>query len=431
MCTDDTGVSFRSVVSAISSTVDLVNDNVTKHHLRVAYIASEIGRVMNLDKQKFRDLVTAAAMHDIGALSHEGEASLLHHKIDENVAEHADVGFMLLKDFPPMSRIAEIIRFHHHQWSDGKGHMDNNVIVPFEGHIIHLADCIEMLVNPGLHVLSQKENIINTIKSQSGDMFAPDAVDAWLKIASNDYFWLELDHADLSKIIDSSYPEEVKELTFSELVQFSKIISYIIDFRSPYTAAHSSGVAEVAYNIGRVMGMPDCNCRMLRIAGYLHDLGKISIPSSVLDKNGRLDDEEFAVMRSHSYHTYRILNNISGFDKLAKCAGHHHERLDGSGYPFGLKGDEISRGARIVAVADVFTAVTEDRPYRCGMPLSKARDILVDMAEGGKLDREVVDSLAKNLLPIYRERKTSQEAAMRDYVKVNRNNSRSFSGNIR
>jgi HD-GYP domain-containing protein (c-di-GMP phosphodiesterase class II) len=427
----NTGISLRSIVNALSRTVDLVNDNVTRHHERVAFISYIIGKNMNLDSERLHDLVTAAAMHDIGALSQEEDGCLIHHKIDENVEEHAESGFMLLKDFEPFHRVAEIIKYHHHQWNDGKGHLSGGSIVPFEGHIIHLADSIDMLVNKNLNILVQKDRIIDVIKSQSGFMFAPEAVDAWIKSASSDYFWLELEHADLESVIESSFPASVRELNFYELTQFAKIISFIIDFRSPYTAAHSSGVAEVSFQLGRLFELEPHTCEMLRIAGYLHDLGKIAITPEILEKNGKLTEDEFAVMRSHSYHSYKILNEIEGLEQVAKWAAYHHERIDGSGYPFGLKGNELCLGSKIVAVADVFTALTEDRPYRRGLPLLQAKKILDEMVFSQKLDREVAFVLFENITEVYKARKKSQVDAINEYLIINKNRVDSKCGLVR
>ena len=427
MSENKTGVSLRSVVSAISKTVDLVNDHVTRHHQRVAYIAHVTGKRMGINRNRAYNLVLAAAMHDIGALSHDEEAELIHNWIDEDVEEHAETGYRLLKMFKPLEKVAEIIKYHHHQWNDGSGHVEDGQIVPYEGHIIHLADSIDMLINKDQCILSQKESIIEIAKSQSGSMFAPAVVDAFTDAFRNDYHWLNLDHINLKLLLDEEFPDMRYELSLSELLQFSKIISYIIDFRSPYTASHSSGVAASACALGRLAGLSGEECSMLQIAGYLHDMGKIAIPPEVLDKKDALTEQEYAVMRSHSFHTYRILNDISGLETVAGWAAHHHERLDGSGYPFGLKADKLSRGAKIVAVADVFSALTEDRPYRKGMSPAKAREVLSEMA-GSKLDTDIVEVLLDNLQTVMLIREQSQVRAIAEYMKLNRNGAERVNG---
>lgn len=426
----ETGISLESVVNAISRTVDLVNDNVTRHHQRVAFISHMIGREMKLSGNRAFELVIAAAMHDIGALAMQGDPQHLHNLIDQDVEEHAETGYLLLKDFKPLAKVAEIIRFHHHQWDHGKGYMDKGYIVPFEGHIIHLADCVEMLINGNVHILHQKESIAGMVRSQAGSMFAPDAVDAFLKASSNDFFWLSLEHLD-SRAFISEVPGTDAKLSVDELVQFSKIISYIIDFRSPYTAAHSSGVAAVAYALGQLAGFDKECAAYLTIAGYLHDLGKIAIPAAILDKQGGLTSEEHAVMRSHSFHTYRILSSIAGLEEITGWAAYHHERLDGSGYPFGMAGSDLPLGARIIAVADVYSALTEERPYREGVRPEKAAAIMKELADSGKLDKDIIHTLLKNQDDIRKLRSQSQLRAMEEYSRINKGRKDIGNGSVR
>ncbi|ADD67689.1 metal dependent phosphohydrolase [Denitrovibrio acetiphilus DSM 12809] len=423
-----TGINLRSIVNAISSTVDLVNDNVTRHHQRVAYISHMIGQEMHIGDVRGYDLIVAAAMHDIGTLSDQEVTCFLHNVIDENVEEHAEIGYLLLKDFKPLSKVANIIKYHHHQWNGGRGHVAHNEIVPFEGHIVHLADTIETLIDKEKHVLTQKHNLIEIVRSQSGSMFAPDAVDAFLRAFENDYSWLALDDINFRTLIDKEFGEERQELSLDELSQFSKIISYIIDFRSPYTASHSSGVAAVAYALGRLEGFGDEDCKLLKIAGYFHDLGKIAIQPEILEKEGKLSEAEYAVMRSHSYHTFRILSEIKGFEKVTEWASFHHERLDGSGYPFGLTGKSISKGAKILAVADVFSALIEERPYRTGMSVTEAQTVMEELAHANKLDKSLVDTLISNITDIYKIRKISQAKALEEYVKINKSDSKRTNG---
>jgi HD-GYP domain-containing protein (c-di-GMP phosphodiesterase class II) len=133
-----------------------------------------------------------------------------------------------------------------------------------------------------------------------------------------------------------------------------------------------------------------------RIAGHLHDLGKMVIPTSILEKPDCLTTEEYAVIKQHTYWTYEVLKSINGMDAIAEWAAWHHERLDGSGYPFHIDGDRISSGARIMAVADTFTAMTEDRPYRPGMDKSSAIGVLKRQSKRHALDAVVVRQVIQN-----------------------------------
>ncbi|MGQ9756243.1 MAG: HD-GYP domain-containing protein [Desulfotomaculales bacterium] len=129
------------------------------------------------------------------------------------------------------------------------------------------------------------------------------------------------------------------------------------------------------------------------MAGLLHDLGKLSVPEAVLNKPGPLDRRELNLVRGHSYYTYRILYRIPETREIAAWAGYHHERLDGRGYPFGLAVPEIDTGARLLAAADVFVALVEDRPYRAGLPRAGVEAVMREAVRSGALDATAVDVL--------------------------------------
>jgi HD-GYP domain-containing protein (c-di-GMP phosphodiesterase class II) len=140
------------------------------------------------------------------------------------------------------------------------------------------------------------------------------------------------------------------------------------------------------------MGLSPAERRALRRAALLHDIGKLGVSNEILDKPGRLDDAETAAMREHPRHSEAILSQIGAFRGIARIGGAHHERLDGKGYPRGLKGDEIDQETRIVSVADVFDALTADRPYRGAMPATKALAIM-DSDAGKAFDPACLDAL--------------------------------------
>ncbi len=188
----------------------------------------------------------------------------------------------------------------------------------------------------------------------------------------------------------------------SKLGQFQSILQTLaasIDARDPLTAGHSERVTEYAVGICNEMGMSKEYCEMIRVASLLHDYGKIGIRDSILKKNGMLDPEERREIETHAEKTKKILEQISFegyYQQVPEIAGSHHERYDGSGYPLGLKGEEIPLGARIIAVADCFEAVTSKRHYRDPMPMEKALGILNDQ-RGLHFDTNVVDAFLRFL----------------------------------
>lgn len=157
---------------------------------------------------------------------------------------------------------------------------------------------------------------------------------------------------------------------YHELVE---CITSALDARDPYTGDHSRRVSDMACLLCKLLGLNDEQTQEIHIAGHLHDIGKIGIPDCVLLKEGKLDDEEWGLMKKHPEIGAQILNKSKHFARIAAIILHHHERWDGKGYPFGASGDEIPLGARIIAVCDSIDAMTSKRSYRNAMPLEVCR----------------------------------------------------------
>ena len=191
------------------------------------------------------------------------------------------------------------------------------------------------------------------------------------------------------------------ELLESRTRQFNSIIEVMaasIDARDFLTAGHSEKVTEYSVGICNELGFSSAYTEMIRIAALLHDYGKIGVPDAILKKSGRLSTEEYLVIKKHSQKTRNILEKISFegiFSQIPEIAGGHHEKLDGSGYPQGLREEEIPLGARIIAVADFFEAITSKRHYRDPMPLDKAMGLLQQEVENNRLDGNIVNALKK------------------------------------
>ena len=164
-----------------------------------------------------------------------------------------------------------------------------------------------------------------------------------------------------------------------------------VEAKSPYTQGHADRVTAYALALAEAVGVPADERERLRRGAMLHDIGKISVPDAVLNKPGKLTPEEMAVIREHPAQGVRMVESLESLRDVIPLIRWHHERLDGRGYPDGLKGDEIPRLVRILSVADVYDALASERPYRAAMPLAKCLDILRSEADGGGLDGELVE----------------------------------------
>ena len=196
----------------------------------------------------------------------------------------------------------------------------------------------------------------------------------------------------------------------------AKIFSKIIDFRSPFTANHSGGVSATASAIAALMGFSDKEQQLMKVAGLLHEVGKLAIPPHILEKPGPLTRDEYNIIKSHTFFSYRTLEAIKGFETINQWASYHHERLDGQGYPFHLAEKSLPIGSKVMAVADVFTAITEDRPYRKSMDKKRVVKILTEMAQDKALDKEMVDIVITHYDHIDEIRRQAQLGSGEEYL---------------
>ena len=200
------------------------------------------------------------------------------------------------------------------------------------------------------------------------------------------------------------YAEDVRRLyqqVQRSIYQSLLGLANALEAKDPYTRGHSERVGAASRSLAQALALPPHETEMIGQAGLLHDIGKIGVPEQVLRKHGALDEDEWAAMRKHPLIGAQIVAPFEFFAGGAVTIRHHHERCDGSGYPDGLAGDAIPMGARVVAVADVFDALTSDRPYRAALPQEAALDYLGRQA-GRTLDERVVTAfvaLARDFSP--------------------------------
>jgi putative nucleotidyltransferase with HDIG domain len=213
---------------------------------------------------------------------------------------------------------------------------------------------------------------VDAIRKRSGRWFDPELVKAAVSLSEQGTLWTDIDSETLIDKVATLEPEE-RRINVDEAMIDSICVAFaeVIDAKSPFTYRHSTGVAEAADEIAGWFGMSKRERKTLRRAALLHDIGKLSVPNSILEKPGKLTADEWRVIRDHPYYTFEILNRIPGFESLSADAASHHERLDGSGYWRGLGRDQLSSSARILAVADIFDALRAKRPYRDSLPIEK------------------------------------------------------------
>ncbi|MEJ5301025.1 MAG: HD domain-containing phosphohydrolase [Thermodesulforhabdaceae bacterium] len=418
---------ISEILCALSYALDLADPALSNHHLRVCYIATELAKHLGLRKNHLEKVFVGALLHDIGFLSSKERLEALEFENFSSDAcfPHCWLGYNLLKNIPYLEDIAEIVLNHHKSFEqNGK---DENVSEPY---IIHVADRIDALIvaayfkskTKGDSILKYTHHIVDKLQEKKSH-FHPYLIESFKDLSARESFWLDLVSPELFYIIKT---QNDFIASFADLAEFEKIagiLSKIIDYRTPFTVVHSSGVTAISTHIAELIGFSEEETLMIKIAGLLHDIGKIVVPTEILNKPGSLTPDETAIIKTHTYYTYKILNRIQGIDPIHIWAAFHHERLNGKGYPFKKRGNEIPLGARIVAIADVLSAITEDRPYRKGMSEEMAKKVMEDMVKSGALDKDIYGLVLANFDDLSQKRKMAQEIASREYLSIRKRSS--------
>jgi HD-GYP domain-containing protein (c-di-GMP phosphodiesterase class II) len=397
-------ISPTEVLVALSTVLDLAYPQLANHHKVCALISLKIANEMKLGKEMKRNLFYASLVHDIGILT-IGESIDVHQIDAVDPHRHAYIGYRLLKDNAFFTKAApeaaNIVLYHHAPWREMENaslrtNLLNAIVktteeeISIASYILSLADKVSILIKPDKFILHQAGEIRRAIEELTLKLFPENVIEAFLSVSSKESFWLELTCPHLESLLfeQANFPQI--PLSWEEELSIARLICDITDFKSPFTAVHSFSVGEIAEKIASFCGFSEEELKMMRIAGYMHDLGKLAVPIEILEKNGRLTPDEFEVVKAHPFYTYMVLSHIKGWERIKNWAAFHHEHLDGTGYPFHLKEEDLDLGSRIMAVADVYSALREFRPYRGVMAKEDVMGILKKLAEDRALDSELV-----------------------------------------
>lgn len=289
------------------------------------------------------------------------------------VETRCERGAEIIRQLELPEAAAKAVRSLDEHWN-GKGHPDGlqGQDIPLLARIACLAQTVEVFfASYGL------QEAMQVARERRGKWFDPALVDALESTAGDAVFWAALvadvSREQLARWEPASHKIQADSAAIDRIAQ---AFASVVDAKSPWTHKHSTGVAEIARGISRELGDSPRLQHDIWRAGLLHDVGKLGVSNLILDKPGRPTEEEFAEIRKHPEFTYRILHEISGFGYFARIAGAHHERLDGKGYFQGIDGAELTHEGRILAVADVFEALSAKRPYRDEMPREKVHEIM-------------------------------------------------------
>ncbi len=410
---------MRDMARSFANAMNLLRPETENLHQRVAYLAYHIASEMGYSVEDKRELINASLLYDVGIALMPEKANDSDNNSDNNSNNNSNnryyfkdlaaPGLGIIGDVQRYKSVCEVMRV-----ISPEDEIDENVFgyEKFKdfAEIIDVSDRVAAMLDSKDAALNQVEDICDTISELSGEGVSSGVIEAFLRFAEKEYVWMEVLH---QPEIFLHYIPASNELSLDEAIELARFISRVIDFRSNYTVMHSSGVAATAVRLAEIIGMSEDECKMMMIAGYLHDVGKLKVPKAILDKNDKLTDAEFNIVKEYAYYTHLLLKDIEGFDQISRWASLHHEKLNGYGYPFRLKADDIPMGARIIAIADIFSAVAEIRAYRAGMSKEEVIRTLREYVDSGAMSGYLVDLLINNYDDIYsiRQKEVSREGA--------------------
>ena len=407
-------IDLIDMVTAMGAAVDFVSPLVAGHHRRVSYFTLCIGKEAGIPEEQLREAYLAASLHDIGAFSLQDRLDTLSFE-QAKPDLHSRMGCIFLRRFGPFKNVAKIVRYHHRAWRNGEASESDGNGVSILSHLIHLSDRLDVLRDPERNILSQAKSISARICDGSGKLFMPEYVNAFSRLSEKEFFWLDSVSPFLPDVVRKLAGDITLDLDYAQMEDLSRLLSHIIDYKSPFTSTHSQGVSASAAKLAEICGMNLDEQRQMRLAGLLHDIGKLSVPAEILNKPSSLTDDETFIIRGHTHNSRRLLEKIGGLGDIVEWASSHHERLNGKGYPFHIDAEDLSLGARVMSVADVFTALAEDRPYRDGMDRDSIIEVIRGMAESGSLDQGIVNALDESYDQVNNARMEAQNAAMLEY----------------
>lgn len=428
------------LLGALSHALDITEGQPEGHCVRCCWIGVRIGEELRLSPLDLRDLYYTLLLKDLGCSSNAARISALYltddlsfkrgHKIVGDsfaqvlrfVVSHtgAEAGFVdrvqslmnIARNGGEIARdliavrcergadiahrlrfsdaVAEGIRCLDEHW-DGQGRpagLAGNDI-PRAARIALLAQVVDVF-----HTSGGRDAALAEVRHRTGTWFDPAVVAAFDKVAAGPEFWSVLASPRVEERVFALEPGRIaRAVDEAYLDDVAAAFGGIVDAKSPYTAGHSSRVADYAEMVAAELDLPSGRRRWLRRAALLHDIGKLGVPNTILDKPGKLTPQEWQVVRRHPALSEAILSRVAAFGPLARVAGAHHERLDGKGYPNGLTADAIPLDARIITVADVFDALTARRPYR--EPMGEEAAVAVMLRDAGTaFDRRCLAALA-------------------------------------
>jgi HD-GYP domain-containing protein (c-di-GMP phosphodiesterase class II) len=389
------------LIGAIAAALDIVEGELlgaSAHHgKRIAVLCSAMGQTLGLDEGELNALITCALFHD-SALTEYILSEREGLERESNLKRHCELGQRNVEALLFETDISGFVLYHHER-ADGLGPFGKKTgEFPLGAELIAIADSVDVTHHLQRVKPEDLPDLRRHIADNAGTIYTPFAVESLLS-ELNEAMLLSLRDDRIIDTVNKLVPPWSVDLSNQVVLNLGELVSHIIDYKSPFTRRHSTGIAEKAWSMGKRYGYDQRGLAELFLAASIHDIGKLAIPTSILEKPDKLDNNEFNIIKGHVYKTYELLEDIKGFEQIRDWASNHHEKLDGSGYPFGKKAAELDFNSRLIACLDIYQAVSEERPYHPARDHGAAMEILFDMARKGYIDIDIVKDIDGALAP--------------------------------
>ena len=407
---------LTDMLYALSFALDKVETELlgldTGHGKRVAYLALLMGEEAGYEEEELRDFIGCCLLHD-NALTEFIHDELSHSQMSQNISvelsdianlkrpkmehDHSVIGEQNIRLMPFRTDVKNIILFHHEN-ADGSGTLGMTVAeTTLKSQILRLADIVDTTYRLETMTNTEFENLRRFVQNRMGSIFSEKAVELFLKAVDYDKI-VCLQEKNILVCLHEKLHEKILDYSDEEIRNIAGLFAKIVDYKSEFTQNHSRGVAQKAEIMAHYYGFDKEKSIRFYFAGALHDIGKLVVVNDILEKPGKLTEDEFAKMKNHAAATHHILSQIKGISDIVNWAANHHEKLNGNGYPQGLTVDEISFEERVMACIDIYQALTEKRPYKDGMSHEQSISIMMDMVRKGELDEKVVQDINEAMI---------------------------------
>ena len=435
------GLKLSELIGSLSHALDITEGQPEGHCVRCCWIGMHIGRDLGLSEQELWDLYYTLLLKDLGCSSNAARISQLYLTDDLSfkrdlkwvdgskkqalnfVVSHTGLQSGLADRFKALLtvfqhggelaqeliqtrcqrgadiarqlRFSEGVAFGIHaldeHW-DGNGRPNGlaGEAIPVYARIALLAQVVDVF-----HTVGGPDEAMQEARNRVGGWFDPKLIDALERVSIAPEYWPMLKSDGLQQAVLNLEPGCCEiPLDDDYLDEIAAAFGQVVDAKSPYTQGHSVRVGLYTDLIAIQLGVPEARRRWLKRGALLHDVGKLGVSNTILDKPGKLDADEWEAVKRHAVYSESILSRIGIFKELATVVGAHHERLDGGGYPKGLKGEQITLETRIITVADIFDAITAERPYRGAIPVPETLEIM-SKSVGAAIDAQCFQALQR------------------------------------